>query len=302
MRNVNNHIVLLGVAVPLFLGLDALAANPNSKHSWRALGLGCLAGLGYALDQAAGPPLIGAVALVAFRTRSVGSALLFVLGALPWFAIHHIVTYSIGGTIGPYSAVPEYYRWPGSPFDESNLTGVWGNLGVWGTLTYAAEMLLLSKRSFLLNNLPLILVFPAIRVLWRRHREVKEWPELLFAFVWFLATVSIYAVGSTGYGGVCTSIRWFIPLLAAGFYTIAVALRYEPNFIGHSMTLGFWSFLVGGFLWYQGAWLDHSVASLWIVETAGITLWFADRLWRSWRAGSPDPPVRKDFGHGERRS
>ena len=49
----------------------------------------------------------------------------FVLAALPWFVLHHVLNYAIGGTVKPANANPEYFRWPGSPFAVGNLTGSW---------------------------------------------------------------------------------------------------------------------------------------------------------------------------------
>ena len=281
VRNVNNHIALLGAAAPLFLGLDALANNPRRWRILQILGLGTLAGLAYTMDQAAGPPLILAGAVVAYRTRSARAIGLFAFGALPWLALHHVVTYAIGGTIGPMSAVPEYFRWPGSPFDESNLTGVWGNQGVWGSLVYAGEMLIWYKRGFFLYNLPLFLVFPALFVLWRQRHALAEWPEVLLALVWCLATVALYTFGSTGFGGACTSIRLFVPLLAAGFYLICIAVRYEPEMPGDLRVILFWSLIAGALLWHQGAWTENSVSMLWLIEALGLLHWIADRIWRS---------------------
>lgn len=291
MRNVNNHIVLLGVAMPLFLGLDKLANNPRGWGPLDMLGLGCLAGFGYTLDQAAGPPLIAAGGLVLYRTGSLAAASLFAFGALPLMMVHHIVTYAVGGTIGPMAAVPEYFQWPGSPFDEANLTGLWGHHSFFGSFAYAGEMLVGRKHGFLLYNLPLLLVFPALNVLWRRRRDLTEGPEIVFALAWCAITVGIYTIGSTGFGGGCLSIRWFVPLLAAGFTIIAVALRYEPDLLGDMKILAGWSMVVGALMWYHGAWHDHAVPLLWLFQYLAVLHWTADRIGRARSAHRTPKPM-----------
>jgi hypothetical protein len=291
MRNVNNHVVLLGAAAGVFLWLDVLAECGRNWRPGAVLALGAFAGSCYTLDVAAGAPLIAAGLVVAYRTRSAGAVSLFALAALPWLAVHHAVTYAIAGTIGPPGTVPEYFRWPGSPFDASNLTGVLPQRGTGSLLLYTAELLVSRKQGFLTNNLPLLLVFPALRALWRQRRRVREWPEVLLALGWSAATVVVYAGLSTNHAGTCTSVRWFVPLLAAGFYVVAVAARYEPALLDRLGVLVGWSLACGVLLWFEGAWGDRSVPMLWLVEVLGIVHWLGDRL-AGGRRGVSRPVLR----------
>jgi hypothetical protein len=277
VRNVNSHVVLLAVASALTLGLARLAQAPAGRRGpRRALGLGALAGLGYTIDLGAGPPLLlAAAALVAYRCRRLGPLAAFALGALPWLALHHALNYAIGGTFGPYAAVPAYFRWPGSPFNEQNLTGVWSNHGPLDLAAYAAG-LLVSRRGFLVHNLPLWLALPGVVMLWRRRPA--EWPEVVFAAGWGVTTWLVYALGSTGYGGGACSIRWFVPLLGPGFFVLAVCLREAPRLTGDFLLLSGWGAAAGALMWYQSAWMEHSVPLLRLLPALALLHWGAYRL------------------------
>ena len=132
-RHVNNHILLLGVATLLLLGLTWLGHDSRAgRVPWlRLLGLGTLAGLGYTIDLGAGPVLLACtMGVVAYRTRRFRPVAAFVLAALPWVAVHHAVNYAIGGTFKPANAVVEYLQWPGSPFTPQNMTGIWNHRSI----------------------------------------------------------------------------------------------------------------------------------------------------------------------------
>src|SRR5207249_10449342 len=133
------------------------------------LGVGALAGLGYAVEQGVGQLLWG-WALVAVVWRwGPRRGVLFLAASLPWLALHHAINYTIGGTLGPANAVPAYFAYPGSAFDASNLTGHWGHRNGWWFLGYAGG-LLVSDRGFLTCNLPLCLLLPGAVVLVRSRK------------------------------------------------------------------------------------------------------------------------------------
>ena len=83
--------------------------------------------------------------------------------------------------------------------------------------------LLLGKVGFVLFNLPLWLALVGFVVLMRR--SIAERPELISAGAWAIGTWLAYAALSTNYSGGALSIRWFVPLLATGFYVLSVFLR-----------------------------------------------------------------------------
>ena len=134
--------------------------------------------------------------------------------------------YAVGGTLQPANAVAEYLDWPGSPFDAGNMTGTWKHTP--GHLLSYAAALLLGKRGFLGHNLPLLLAVVGGVLLLRRR--LAERPELVFAAAWSIGTWLLYAVASNNYSGQCCSIRWFVPLLAPGYYALALLLEKKASY------------------------------------------------------------------------
>jgi hypothetical protein len=276
-RCVNNHILLLGIAAALTLGLAQLATvTGKQRPSWQLLaGLGTLAGLGYATDLGAGPPLlVCSLGLVAWRCRSGRAIALFVLAALPWLALHHAVNYATGGTFKPANAVAEYFLWDGCPFTPKNLTGVWNHDGLGSFVLYSLA-LLFGKHGFVGHNLPLFLALPAIVVLlWRR---TPEWPEILFAGCWCGGTWLAYSLTSCNYSGLCCSIRWFVPLLAPAYYVLAVALQRCPEWRGDFLILSGWGMFLMGIAWCYGPWIRHLVPGFWPLQGMALLCWLLYR-------------------------
>jgi hypothetical protein len=299
VRHVNNHILLLAVAAALMMGLAVLteashnsgftpAARQRGRVSWGLVSLlGALAGLGYTIDLAAGPLLAaGTGALVVYRCGQQGThaprlhaACVFLLGAAPWLVLHHTVNYAVGGTFKPANAVPEYFQWPGCPFDSQNMTGMWNHSGIGHFLTYAAA-LLAGKRGFLGHNLALWMALPAVVALLRVR--IGAWPELLFCISWCGATWLAYAVASTNYSGLCCSVRWFVPLLAPGYYVLALFLCRHPAYIPDFLVLSGWGAVIAALMWRQGTWMPHMVPFFWPLQASALISWLAWTAWR-WR-------------------
>ncbi len=266
----NNHILLLAVAAALLLGLARLAEEmkigpaPQSK----VLTLGCLAGLGYTMDLGAGPVLlICTLGVLAFRCPRPGLLCAFALAALPWFVLHHVVNYMVGGTFKPANAVPEYFEWPGCPFNAQNMTGSWKHASVLHLAVYSAD-LLVGKRGFLGHNLPVFLALPALFVLLRRRRT--EWPELLLTGAWCGGTWLLYASTSNNSSGQCCSIRWFVPLLAPCYYVLALFLREYAHMTWVFLILSGWGGVMAGLMWWLGPWMKHMIPLYWPLQGAAV--------------------------------
>ncbi|HEX9767586.1 MAG TPA: hypothetical protein VGA50_00310, partial [Kiloniellales bacterium] len=272
-RHVNNHILLLGVATLLLLGLTWLGHDSRAgRVPWpRLLGLGTLAGLGYTIDLGAGPVLLACtMGVVAYRTRRLRPLAAFVLMALPWLALHHAANYAVGGTFRPANSVPQYLQWPGSPFTPQNMTGTWNHPTIGQFITYAAA-LLVGKRGFLGHNLPLFLALPGIVALLRWR--TPELPEILYAACWSGGTWLAYALLSTNYSGVSASIRWFVPLLAPGYYVLAIFLREHPRYRRDFLVLSAWGAVVAGLMWWKGPWMKRMVPFFWPLQVAALLSW-----------------------------
>jgi hypothetical protein len=253
-RNVNNHVMLLATVAVLGNCLVALAHRaPEMKGAGALLsGCGLLSGLGFAMDQAAGLPLVAfTLGLVLWRNRSVGAFALFLAGSSPILATHFALNYSIGGTIRPYGSVPEHFNWQGSAFNAQNMTGVYNHPSVADLVSYAFD-LLFGSRGFLIHNPTLLLAF--LGGLFLVRKPFDEFPEFAWAVSWCVATWAIYAVFSTNYAGQCLSIRWFIPLIAPGYMVLAIYMKHFPRHAWALAAVSVYSAYFALDSWQRGPW------------------------------------------------
>lgn len=286
-QHVNNHELLLGVAAATMLLLAKLATgSAGGGLPWRSfVALGALGGLAYSIDLGSGPVfLMCLVGALAYRFRSVRPVAVCLASAVPFLIAHHAVNYAVGGTFKPANAVAEYFDWPGCPFNTQNMTGKWQHSGVGHLATYSLA-LLAGKRGFLGHNLPLLLAVPAVVFLLRRRPA--EWPELLFALFWCGGTWAAYAITSNNYSGMCCSIRWLVPLLAPGYFVLALFLRDHPSFQWDFLILSGWGAFLAGLMWDKGPWMQHMVPLFWPIQGAALLCWIVLRV-RFQRQSRPD--------------
>jgi hypothetical protein len=295
VRHVNDHIMLLGAATVLTFLLAQLAkSSPEEGAAARAKGprlalAGSFAGLAYTIDQGAGPPLVlAAAAVVAYRTRLRWSALaVFGVAALPWLAAHHAINYAIGGTFKPIGSVPEYFDWPGSPFNADNMTGVWRHESLRDLILYGLGLLFSPRWGFFWHNLPLLLLLPGAFVLWRRRPA--EWPEAAALGGWCLATWLLYAGLSVNHSGDCCSVRWFAPLLAGVYFLLAVLVRDEPRYHLGFLALSAIGLPLGAMMWAAGPWLEPSAPAFRVLQAAGAAFWIGWMIWAAWPRNNSAP-------------
>jgi hypothetical protein len=294
-RHVNNHVVFLAIAAGLFVQVVHLARRgPDDPTPWgRLVLLGTLAGPGYTLDLGCGPVLLlcGLPWLV-YRLRRPAPVAVVLLAALPCCLLHHGLNYAVGGTFKPINTTPEYFQWPGSPFDDSNLTGVRGHTP-WSWLKYSAAMLF-GKRGFLVHNLPLLLLVPGLAWLWRRCRA--ERPEIALAAAWSVGTWLLYATFSHNHAGGCCSIRWFLPLLAPAYFLLALLLRQGAAWRAPFVVLSIAGAALGGVMWSVGPWHLRMVPLLWPINGLALAGLLALAIRRRRQRRDPAaqaPPLRR---------
>lgn len=268
-RHVNAHLPFLAAAVWLVVLLACgQAAGRLSRRS--AVGVGTLAGVGYTLDLGVGPALL--ISLVPFVTvafRSPRSVFAVVGAAVPWVAAHHVLNYQVAGTLVPANAVAEYLRWPGSPFDAQTATGGLKHTPA-GLLLYMAD-LLVGKKGFLTHNLPLCLaVAGAVRLAWSRPVDRAA---VGFCVGWSALAVGVYAASSTNLSGAAASVRWFVPLLAPGYWVLGLTLRAYP-WLWRDLA---WLTLCGVgpavLMWAAGPWMRQLVPGWWAWAAAAGVGW-----------------------------
>ena len=266
-EHVNNHVLLLAIAA----GVCEAAVRPGPWTAGRAAWLGMLAGFGYTVDLGAGPPLaVAAAGLLVWQVRAPGrwpKLAAFAIAAAPFVVANHVITYVFAGTIGPANANPAYLDWPGSPFTGPNMTGHWQHASVARAGLYALD-LLYGKKGFLLHSPPLLLAVAGLPLLlWRR---VPERPALIALGAWAVTTWLLYAATSHNLAGECLSIRWFVPLLAAGYLVLAVLIREVPAVRTDLVVLLAGGFVIGAEGVIRGPWYGRIPSTYWPV--VGVTL------------------------------
>ncbi|HSI11039.1 MAG TPA: hypothetical protein VK961_03295 [Chthoniobacter sp.] len=274
-RQVNNHILLLAVTS----GLMLLFAREGKLFLPRLLAIGSLIGVGYTIDLGIGPVLVVCtVAFIAGKTRDLLGPVAVLAAAFPWFVLHHALNYSVGGTFLPANAHAAYFEWPGSPFDSTNLTGGWAHASAGKFIGYALD-LAAGRRGFLTYNLALFLTLPGLAVLLRSR--VPERAQLLFAAGFSVACWLLYSATSTNHAGLCCSVRWFVPLLAPGFYILALTLRERPECETDLPILTAGSVLMCTVSWWQGPWMGRMAPGFWPILIGTLVAWGAYHLARS---------------------
>lgn len=279
-RQVNNHILLLAASLAILVELAWLVHSPSKATVARLLGLGLLAGLGYSIDLGAGPILCGLTGLAVLGyCRRWGLLVCFAAATLPGLILHHALNFAIGGSWRPANALPEHFLWPGCPFSPQSLTGGWQHSGPGSCAVYCLG-LLFGKKGFLLYNLPVLLALTGSGfLLLRRHRDRAM---CLLCLSWMIGVWLVYGVCSTNHSGRCCSVRWFVPLLAPGFYLLAVLLRDAPKLTADLLVLSAGGLILGVLTAWEGPWQEPSLAVYWSVVALTLLAWgvVAFRRWK----------------------
>jgi hypothetical protein len=129
---------------------------------------------------------------------------------------------------------------------------------------------LFGKHGFIVHNLPLLLCLPALTVLWRPSRYRAE---TVAGLLWCGLTWGLYALSSNNYSGACTSVRWFVPFLAPGFWLLAVVLRDRPRQRAGFLALSAWGVVLAGLMWWKGPWTMRMVPLMWPVVGSALLTW-----------------------------
>lgn len=272
-RQVNGHIQLLGAASIVYWQLVRLAEDHSGK---RLALLGTFAGVGFTLDLGIGPILLALVLFaVACTTRSLRKTATVFATAVPWLLLHFALNYSIGSVFGPLGAEMRYLDYPGSAFGPHNATGRWMHDTIDGFAAYACA-LLLGNTGFLAFNPVLMLALPA--AVWL-VRSVRSFP-LAAACGWPVLSWLLYCATSNNYSGSCCSIRWFLPLLAPGYWLIGMLLKEQPEFRIDFLWLSAVGAAISWKVFWLGPWQYHTLGEIAGVLIVGALGWAAIRCSR----------------------
>jgi hypothetical protein len=268
VRSVNNHLPFLATTALMTVQLARIARDDDRLGRWAVLGL--LASIGYCLDLGAGPPFVLALAGLAISRRGgVARLFTFLAAALPLFLLHHILNFQIGGTLTPANAQAPYVQWPGSPF--ADMTGQWHHRSLAAFGLYALD-LLFGRAGFLLHNLPLLLGIPGFFLL-ARGKRLAEWPGLVALLAGCAGVWLVYAISSRNLSGLGCSIRWFLPMIAPGYFLLAVIVREQPQYRRDLRLLTAGGVILMGVGWSQTIWWGKMIPGFWFILAATLISW-----------------------------
>ncbi len=202
-------------------------------------------------------------------------------------ALHHALVYSYAGVFGPPNADPAVFDYPGSQFDAHNLTGRWNHAGLAAFVAYAF-LLLFGTRGFVLSNPTLLAALPT--AVWALRRPGARVITACFG-LWGLGVWLVYAALSNNFGGLCCSIRWFVPLLAPAYYWLALMLRDLPEYRMDFVVLSGWGAVLAGYFWGYGPFgaFDYQAVFpyfFWSATASGLLTWAVCRVLRA-RGAAP---------------
>jgi hypothetical protein len=98
-----------------------------------------------------------------------------------------------------------------------------------------------------------------------------------------------YAAASSNYSGLCCSIRWFVPLLAPGYYVLGLFLREFPRYLRDFLVLSGCGAVCAGLMWWEGPWMKHAVPFFWAIQAAALLGCLVCWGWRQVHAEVPAP-------------
>jgi hypothetical protein len=219
------------VAALLFAGFYCFmrAADSPTRH-W-SLYAGLAFSMCVAMDHGTAFLYAAFCLLLVLRPERRRQVLWFVLPAFFTILPTAVYYYSIGGSLTPFAARPELFRYPGSPWIEKSnnpfreqLTG-----GSWNSARFALQygfLCLFGPRGFLIYN-PLLwiaLYGLGLTIL----RRLAFWREAVAVAAGSVAMMLYYFFASTNYSGWSYSIRWFVALIFLWAFFGAAAVQRMP--------------------------------------------------------------------------
>jgi|GEM_PF-1039316 len=206
----NNHVfggflVLLGFYLIVY-----------GKNSFSSL---FLAGLAVASAAVTDPPVgfaMGAALLMylLYKRGFKKEILFFIIGGIIPAAAHAMANVSISGSVFPVNVKPEYFNYPGSRFDETNLSGVVANT-TWAEISrYAFHSLLGHRGLFSYTPLLIFAVWGSIIAFKDKEKRAK----VLTAVIPTVMVLAFYIWRTKNYGGASYGVRFFLPIVPLIFW------------------------------------------------------------------------------------
>lgn len=164
-------------------------------------------------------------------SKSLKAGIVFSLACLPLIAVFLWLNYYTSNSIIPPAMNQALWIYPGSSFNQQNLSGLAKHENISGALNYAFHMLLGNRG--LISHTPLLIVSFIALIIIFRNKTFPYKKEYLYLVTASLAFVLIYISRTVNYSGYSFGIRWFatiMPLLCLPIAHISKEIRNSKLF------------------------------------------------------------------------
>jgi hypothetical protein len=159
-------------------------------------------------------------------TKSFKSGIIFLLACVPFILIFLGLNIYTSGSLIPPAMNKALWNYPGSIFNQANLSGLATHKGISGILIYTFHMIIGNRG--LISHTPVLLVsiYSLIVIFKSRYFVYKK--EFLYISAASFAFILLYILKTVNYSGYAFGIRWFatvIPLLCLSIAHIGSEIR-----------------------------------------------------------------------------
>jgi len=151
-------------------------------------------------------------ALIILFNKSLKTKTIFVVSYIPMIIIYFWLNYYNSGSLIPAAMNKTLWDYPGSFFNEQNLSGLAQQNSISHLAIYSFNMLIGKRGLFSYSPILLFSVFALIKTIcFKREFEYRK--EYLFIATTSLAFIMLYILRSNDYSGDAYGVRWFTSLM-----------------------------------------------------------------------------------------
>lgn len=144
-------------------------------------------------------------------TRSVKLGCVFLLSCVPLIVIFLGLNFYTSGSIIPPAMNQVLWDYPGSSFNQENLSGLATHKGILGILNYTFHMILGNRG--LISHTPILLFSIFALIVTFRDKYFPYKKEYLYILTASLAFMLLYILKTVNYSGFAFGIRWFASVM-----------------------------------------------------------------------------------------
>jgi len=150
--------------------------------------------------------------LIVALKHSSKTGLVFGIACLPMIALYLFLNFYTSGSLIPPAMNAPLWNYPGSSFNQNNLSGLAHHQTAIDTLFYAFHMLVGNRGLFSHTPILLFSMF-GILLIYQQNLEFKPRKEYKYLALGCLIYIAFYILRTTNYSGWAFGIRWFASLM-----------------------------------------------------------------------------------------